>query len=566
MESVQGPGDQRLIQVLDSLADTQLALDRERVRREEVESLFDAMLRSMSDALLLVDARGLVLRANQAAGRMLDRAGDELVGRPLETLVPDTVPATPWQLLEAGGSLDAETVLHGPGGAATPVSLSCAVVRDVHDRVIGAVYAARDLSETQRLLGELEEAGARWRLLAEVGGLLTAEVDPRSALPEALRHVSGAIECEVAAVLVEGGVIEETVVPEGAATLAAELADLAPGPLAAGTALARVLSEPQTLHASSMTANFPLLRPDGTGQVRSAAVVPLVARGDILGVVVLAAEQPAGVGERAVDIAEQIARTVGLMLANARLRESLAQAQAAEEVARSRQEILAGLSHDMKTPLTAIEGFTQVLQDDGLSADSRAGVVRSLDANAQRLRRLVLQFLDYIRLEAGHGLEVQPRPTAVPDVVARVAASAPDSDRLVVEVPPDLPAAHADPDRLDQILANLISNAFKYSPPDEPVTIAARAAGERVEISVIDRGPGIDPVQQVGIFDKYRRAGGGAGREGTGLGLYMSRVLVEAQGGRISVASRLGRGSRFTVVLPVRPAGGEGDGSRPGRG
>ena len=100
MERDPGPRDQRLIQVLDSLADTQLALDRERVRREEVESLFDAMLRSMSDALLLVDARGLVLRANQAAGRMLHRAADELVGRPLETLVPEGIPASPWQLLE----------------------------------------------------------------------------------------------------------------------------------------------------------------------------------------------------------------------------------------------------------------------------------------------------------------------------------------------------------------------------------------------------------------------------------------------------------------------------------
>jgi two-component system, OmpR family, sensor histidine kinase SenX3 len=108
----------------------------------------------------------------------------------------------------------------------------------------------------------------------------------------------------------------------------------------------------------------------------------------------------------------------------------------------------------------------------------------------------------------------------------------------------------ADENRLDLALANLVSNALKYSPPASLVTVTAEPRGAQVEIAVIDRGPGIAPAEQPRIFERFARSGP-AEAEGTGLGLYMTRALMRNQEGDVRVSSRPGRGSRFTLVLPT---------------
>jgi signal transduction histidine kinase len=128
-----------------------------------------------------------------------------------------------------------------------------------------------------------------------------------------------------------------------------------------------------------------------------------------------------------------------------------------------------------------------------------------------------------------------------------------------VSIPEDVPPALADADRLEDVLANLVGNALKFSPPDKPVRVAARAVGSSVEVAVRDNGPGIAPAEQERIFDRFYQVHRGPDRRagGSGLGLYIVRGYVTAMNGSIRVESALGHGSTFTVTLPAADAAAE---------
>jgi light-regulated signal transduction histidine kinase (bacteriophytochrome) len=195
-----------------------------------------------------------------------------------------------------------------------------------------------------------------------------------------------------------------------------------------------------------------------------------------------------------------------------------------------------------------------------LEARSSGGVTRPDDggANTQNSRRRKAysalytyhQFLDYVRLEAGHDLSVVSRAIDVREFVATVVRTFQEEGRLEISVPDDLPVVLADESRLDLALANLISNAVKYSPPDTLITVTAERRGAHVEIAVADQGPGIAAADQPRVFERFSRSEPDRA-EGTGLGLYMTRELMRNQGGDVRLSSRPGRGSRFTLVVPV---------------
>ncbi len=178
----------------------------------------------------------------------------------------------------------------------------------------------------------------------------------------------------------------------------------------------------------------------------------------------------------------------------------------------------------------------------------------------QRLSSLVQQFLDYSRLEGGHRLVAHLQPTDLAELIDRAVATWGRNHPIKVDLEAGLPRAFADSERLEQVLANLLSNAVKFSPPNSPVAITARRVRKTIEIRVSDRGKGITPADLANLFEKFHRGAGARGTEGPGLGLYISKALIEAQGGGISVTSREGSGSTFTITLPFAPTGGPGAG------
>jgi len=378
---------------------------------------------------------------------------------------------------------------------------------------------------------------------------------PHEALLAAPRWVSEAVGLPAAIVLVQGGIAEAVFDWPGAGPVAAHLTPLLPGSPDRGTVLAAALGEQRSVHVPVVGAGFALF--DGTdppGELRSVTAIPLTAPGGPVGVLVVHSPVPAAVGPSVVTALEQSAALLGLLVANAHLHQVVLEMQSAQEGARLREELLAALSHDMQTPLAVLLGSVKALQQfDDLAPKHRAGLYEGMARRGAQLQRLVEQFLDYSRLEAGRPIEARPSSTDVGAAIARLETDMGWRRPLELAVPGDLPPAFVDPDRLNQVLANLISNALKFSPVGSPISVTARADEDVVQVVVEDRGRGMSPNELEEAFLKFHRGSGSGDTPGTGLGLYVSRAVIEAQGGRLTADSEPGRGSRFTLVLPRRP-------------
>ena len=239
------------------------------------------------------------------------------------------------------------------------------------------------------------------------------------------------------------------------------------------------------------------------------------------------------------------------------------------QVEQAKSDFVSFVAHEMRSPLTSISGFSAMLQraenaptngKNALPATSRARFLGLIRNEAERLTRLINNLLDVARLEAGRTIEInRDQFDFAPLVKLALESQRAYSSRhnLVADLPPILPPLSADADKVTQILINLTSNALKYSPGGN-VTVRARAQGEWLEVSVSDEGPGIAPEQRDILFSRFGRtpaAATGAGARskptGTGLGLFLTRYLVEAHGGKIWVESQAGRGATFTFTLPL---------------
>jgi two-component system, OmpR family, sensor histidine kinase KdpD len=328
--------------------------------------------------------------------------------------------------------------------------------------------------------------------------------------------------------------------------------------VARGSAVARVLAS-----------GAPLFVADGGGRgaVRRCFVAPLGGRGSVVGA--LAVERTGDIAADERRWLRLLAAHVGLALENARL--AARQRRFADELAekvtaatrhvvemdRMKSEFVAIASHELRTPLTALQGFSELLALRRFAPAELTRIAAIMRAETERLGRIVSDFLDLARLE--RGLAPPLRRTRV-DAGALVAEAvevlqrARTTHQFEVECAAPLPPLDADPDALDRVVKNLVSNAVKYSPSGSRVRVAARAQATppAVEITIEDEGPGIDDADRARIFEPYYRTAAGARTAGgTGLGLAVVKSLVDAHGGTIRADNVAPHGTRMTLILPA---------------
>jgi len=224
---------------------------------------------------------------------------------------------------------------------------------------------------------------------------------------------------------------------------------------------------------------------------------------------------------------------------------------------RARRDLVANVSHEFKTPLTAIRGFAETLLDGAL-ADSQNNrrFLRIICDHAERLSRLTDDLLKLSQIEAGK-LELKRRPVSIRPLIEpcleTIRLNAEEKNLAVeCDCSPDLPLVHGDPPAVQQAIQNLLDNAVRYTPRGGRIAVAARVHDSYVAVSVSDTGPGIPASEQTRIFERFYRTDAARSREagGTGLGLSIAKHLVEAHGGRIEIRSEVGHGSTFTIYLP----------------
>jgi two-component system sensor histidine kinase KdpD len=284
------------------------------------------------------------------------------------------------------------------------------------------------------------------------------------------------------------------------------------------------------------------------------------ARGDLLVLALTAAGRPVGLLALSADAATRHEREPLLLFANqialaverAQLREQALRTRVNEEMGSLAKTLVTAVSHDLRSPLATIKASSSTLSDGELdiSPQARLGLAALIDAQADRLTDLVQNLLDMSRIQAG---VLRPRCTVAPlsELVGAVITDpAIRGHQLRADLPGDLPPIDADLVLMSRVLANLVDNAVRHSPPGAAIQIRARPRPEDnvIELSVADRGPGVDLSRRYDIFELFARRDGDAG---AGLGLTIAKTFVEAHGQRIWVEDAPGGGATFCFTLPM---------------
>ncbi len=446
---------------------------------------------------------------------------------------------------------------------------------DIDERHQSELERARLLELETRARRDADDARRRSDFLSEITGILASSLEYGESFSKALRAIVTELCDWCIAYVIDGGVVKlvEVIhaVPDRASRAKGRIASFDLASLARSTGIGGMLlrQQPTFLHpdvAGDCLVDVLHLEPEvvdelGRGEV---VCVPLVAGGRNLGILAMVR-----FSARAITVDEPLAadlgRRLGLALDNSRL---FMQARHAVDL---RDEFISVASHELKTPLTSLllqlgvlmrqlERFT----GEGVGAElARIQPVRQAAEGAlrqtNRLAAMVNELLDVTRASIGR-LELQREPCDLAELIGDVAARfREDADQAHTPLRVSAPASLEgmwDRSRLDQVLSNLISNAVRYG-RDRPIDILVARQGSDAVVKVRDHGAGIPEALQEQIFEKYQR-GVARAPGGLGLGLHIAREIVAAHGGRLVLESRPGRGSTFTVCLPLGPAAHEG--------
>ena len=512
------------------------------------EARHRAILDHAGDAMFLTSPDGTILAANPAACRMFRRTEPEIcaLGRGGVVDSSDSRLSEALDARRRSGHVRAELTLRRGDGTTFPGEVSSAVFLDA-DGTERTSLTIRDLTDQKR-------AEDRLRLIADAGAVLGRTLDWKATLRDLtklvvprmadyctldllegdmLRRVSGAHRDSVREVsLLSIGVLGPVGHREGGIYRAARTGEAELVPEVSDDWLRGTTRD--GAHLDIAVANRP----------RSALVVPLQGRKGVVGVLALMiVDEARKYDEADLHAAQAIADRAALAIENARLYE------AALEERRLRDEVLAIVSHDLRNPLNAILLNARVLQ-----RRSDAQELAAIERSCRRAEALIQDLLSASVTDAG-AMKLERRRENVGNVVTEAVEglrviAAERKVRLETDVGEGLAAVQLDRHRILQVLSNLIGNALKFTPSGGRVLVEVQGGDHEVIVSVADDGAGIEPESLHHVFDRFWQ-GAHARRAGAGLGLAISKGIVEAHGGTISVESTPGSGSTFTFTLPA---------------
>jgi PAS domain S-box-containing protein len=527
---------------------TELKRAEEAIRESE-RRLAD-IIDFLPDATLVIDREGKVIAWNRAiekmtgirAGEMLGKANYEYAvpfygaRRPILidlVLEPDEEYEKTYAVIKReGGILVGEAYMPHLGDGEVYVSATASALRDSKGDIVGAIELIRDITGRKRAEDAVQASEQLFRLVFEHApiGMSVTGLDGRYLrVNQALCNTLGYTAEELLGLTFSDVSVAEDVTSNVA------------------------------LRDRALRGEIPHFQQEKRFHTRAGGIVHALLQ---VGLVRDAQQRPMHFIGQTVDITE-------LKRAEAELREAKADAEAANE---AKSRFLASVSHELRTPLTSILGFAKLIDKrlreqvfPMVQAEDRvtrrairqvAENVKIITAEGERLTALINEVLDLAKIEAGK-VEWREEPLAVPDLVERAAASthalfAQKGLPLVKDVESDLPRVVGDVDRLLQVLINLFANAVKFT-DEGSITCRVRRIDRALEVSVIDTGVGIAEAELPNVFEQFKQAGDTLSDrpQGTGLGLPISKEIVEHHGGRMWVESELGRGTTFTFTLPA---------------
>jgi PAS domain S-box-containing protein len=522
-------------------------------------------LRSIGDAVIATDAEGMISFMNHVAERLTGWSAETASGRPIEDVLPlfqgdarKSMESPFRQVLRTGTTVESgvDMLAASRDGGQIPVATSSAPIRGDDGAMIGVVVVFRDMTEQVRFEQRLQ-------FLADVSRLLSSSLDYEQSLSRLPNLVVPrfADYCAIDVARTDTAIERIAVAAVEQVQSASPLATVgcivdAEQPYGSAT----VLRSGRTEHYPDLRHNPPPnMEEDDQAFVAVSGLVswicaPLAVRGSMLGVISLG-RTTACPRFDADDVAfvEELSQRASLALDNALLY------QEARDAVQLRDTFLSIAAHELKTPLTAMLGYTQLLQrrvesDPTVNAREQR-VVNIIGEQAGRLNKMIQALFDLSRLQIGQ-LTLELAPVNVGVLLSRIVSEIEptlEQHSLHLTIEGERLEVLGDELRLEQVIQNFVNNAIKYSPAGGPIHARVSRQEQWVRVSVRDTGIGIPREALDSVFERFYRAANTEAHSisGMGVGLYVARQIVELHGGRVEVESIEGEGSTFAIVLPL---------------
>jgi PAS domain S-box-containing protein len=539
----------------------------------------EALIAGMSDGVMLVDRDGKSVFINPAGQQLL---GQTQLGVPItqhaavyhlrkpDGSEPDPKELPSAQALATGKPVRDVTLMVMREDRSVAMSVSATPLKE-DKKITGAIVTFHDITERLHLEKELQLQAERAQILADAGAFFASNIEPvwvTQAIAERTAEVLGDWSAVILKTPDSTELRVASIYHRDMASLGLAWSYIYRQPLMVGDGIigqvvstgypamiSNVGSASSGVSAQENTTSYHA----PTMQLASLLILPLRTRREMLGALAIAANDPERrMTDDKLPLAEQLAERAALAVENAKLyTEQVEARRKVEDLSRLKDEFLSIASHELRTPVTSIKGYTQLaktlIREQDL-ATSEEYLDIALD-QIDRMSRLILELLDVSRIETGR-LEIRHEPIPwvhfVRELVNRHHTAVSDR-RFHINVPDHEVMVAGDRDRLEQVLGNLLENAVKYSPEGSEIFVNVEERGDQVVTSVCDRGIGI-PSDELGqVFERFHR-----GRQvsstnygGLGLGLYITKQIVDRHGGTIWVESKEGSGTTFYFSLPI---------------
>jgi len=526
---------------------------------EERQAVLSEIVHSSDDAIVSKNLNGIIMSWNKGAQRIFGYDENEIVGKSIETLIPNYLKNEEQMILQEiseGRKVDHyQTIRVTKSGKEIPVSLTISPMKNKQGQIVGASKIARDISDLIQREQTIQFHEQQLETLHAIGRVISEKLDAPSIIQTVINSTTHLAAADV------GLCFYRIADEEGRSTLSVSIAahetavhldehyvDLEDGVIHAifsGEDAVRFDDVCETPHILSL---FDLPAYLEMPRIRHCLAIPIRSADKLLiGAMFFGYARPEVFKTADEDMMRSIASLVAVTLDNARLFEEV------NALNLKKNEFIALASHELKTPLTTTKGYLQILERSEIDQVGRRFLTKALK-QLERINALISELLDISKIEAGKlsfHMETFDLREMILDVVETFHFSSQTHAIFVNNAQGDY-TVEADRQRMEQVMINLITNAIKYSPDANNVHVMLESSILEVSVQVTDEGMGLDRDQQEKVFARFYQVKGTSKMAGLGLGLYLSKEIIDRHGGRIGVNSRLGKGSTFYFSIPRR--------------
>lgn len=525
---------------------------------ETKQSVLSAIVESSDDAIISKDLNGIISSWNQGAQRIFGYTETEVIGKPVSILIPterlkeeDNILG---QIRQGNKVKHFETIRMTKIGKLIPISLTVSPVKDVSGNIIGASKIARDITEQVEAQASIKRNAQNLELLNSIGKVILEQLEVK----EVLQQVTDVTTQITGASF--GAFFYNTYDDNGEAFMLYTLSGASSAQFASlgmprHTALFKpTFSNSEVIRVDDVTMdsrygkNMPLFgMPSGHLDVKSYLAVPVVsANGEVIGGLLFGHPEVGQFRAEHEDLVESIASQAAIALENSRLFEEI------KTMSDKKDEFIALASHELKTPLTTIKGYLQLLAKKKQDRVNALFIEKTLDQVA-KLNALIADLLDVSKIEAGK-LQFNLEHFDLRLLLKEVMETFPytyKTHKIIFHDANEPAIVYADKQRIEQVINNLLTNAIKYSPAADLVEISLFKVAEVVTVRVKDYGIGLKEEHKSKIFTRFYRADGVVNVSGLGIGLHLTKEIIDRHNGQIGVESTFGVGSEFYFTLPA---------------